>query len=80
MLALTELANVIMVAEIVVGSGVTNAALTFAEEDFLPAHFPRCRLGRIELAEYIELGRWRECELLLKLGHQVDLAKPIERI
>ena len=38
------------------------------------------RLRRIELAEDVELGRGREVQQLLELGHEVDLAAALEDV
>src|SRR6266404_867653 len=55
-------------------------ALALAEEDLLSAHFGWRRLGGNELAEQVELGRGREVQYFLEVGHEVDLASPLERV
>src|ERR1700691_6361975 len=55
-------------------------ALALAEENLLPTHFCRCRLGGIELAKQVELGRGREVQDFLEVGHEVHLAAALERI
>src|SRR5207244_8017715 len=44
------------------------------------AHRGLRRLGRIELAENIELGCGRKVQHLLDIGHEIDLAAALERV
>jgi hypothetical protein len=59
---------------------MASRALALAEKDLLAAHLGLRRLGGIELAENIELGRRRKVQHLLKIGHEVDLAAALERV
>src|SRR4029077_8597496 len=62
------------------GRAMAARALALAEKDLLTAHFGWRRLGGIELAEDVELGRRREVQHLLDVGHEVDLAAALERV
>jgi len=62
------------------GRLMASRALALAEEDLLAAHLGPRRLGRIELAENIELGCGWKIQHLLKIGHKVDLAAALERV
>src|SRR5712691_4804731 len=59
---------------------MASRALALAEEDLPAAHLGGVRLGGIELAEDVELGRRRKVQHLLKIGHEVDLAAALERV
>src|SRR5713101_4922456 len=55
-------------------------ALALTEEDRLSTHFGWRRLGGIKLAKQVKLGRGREIQHLLEVGHEVDLAAALERV
>src|ERR1700737_191245 len=62
------------------GRLVASRALALAEEDLLAAHLGLRRLGGIELAENVELGRRRKIQHFLDIGHEVDLAAALQRV
>ena len=64
----------------VVRRGVAGDALGLAEEQLLAAQLALAGLGGIELAEHVELGRRREVEQVLELGHEVHLAAALEDV
>jgi hypothetical protein len=53
----------------VIGRGMASIASTLAEEDLLSPQFGLRGFARIELAEHIELRRWREAQFLLEFRH-----------
>src|ERR1700730_2635221 len=59
---------------------MASRALALAEEDLLAAHLGGGRLGGLELAEDVELGRGGKVQHLLEIGHEVYLAAAIERV
>ena len=59
---------------------MAHRALGLAEEDRLAAQFLCGGFLGIELAEDVELGRRREVEQVLELGHEVDLAAALQDV
>src|ERR1700688_675216 len=64
----------------VIGWNMAARALALTEEDLLAVHFGWRRPSGNELAEDVELGRGREVQHLLEVGHKVDLAAALERV
>src|SRR5262249_47227967 len=64
----------------VVRRRMAGAALALAVEDLLAAQLRLAGLPRVEPSEHVELRRRREVEQLLELGHEVELAPPLERV
>jgi hypothetical protein len=59
---------------------LAGGALALAEEDRLSPRLCFARLARVELAVDPQLGRGREVEQLLELGHEVDLAAALQGV
>jgi len=64
----------------IIGRLMAARALALTEEDLLTTHFGWRRLGGIKLAKQVKLGRGREVQHLLDVGHEVDLAAALERV
>src|SRR5215469_534360 len=81
-LGLVEALHVQVMHQIVgvVGCLVARTTLPFAKKDLLTAQLLRCGFVGVELSKYIEFGRGRKIQDLLKFGHVVDLASSFQNV